>query len=296
MHKWIMIIVLASILLVSCGTGDRDETKANWRTGAQAIEMSFLQGTPPKVIYDGDVFDIAVEIWNRGASPLVGDLYLTGFDDSIFSGITKRPLPLSIEQHKTKYNTEGGYQLIRESGRILMPEGSDTFSTTIKAVACYFYETVSDVQVCVDPEPNKRDLSSDACQVRDVSVSGGQAAPVAVTNVKVESTPQKTIFRITIKNVGKGTVLDQAVVDECLDSDVVFADTNWIDLDSVRLGLDDFLQCEPPNPVKMSGGTATVACTADRIIGTSAYSSVLTVVLTYGYRDDIEQKVQLRST
>ena len=291
-----LFFVALAVLLVGCAAGGEEPSRAEWKIGTQALEMNFLEGTPPPVIYDGDPVDISLELWNRGASPLVGDLYLTGFDESIFTGISKRPHPISIQDSRTRYNTEGGYDNFRVSGRLIMPDSSDTFTTNIKAVACYFYETIADVQVCIDPEPNRRDTSTDACQARDVSVGGGQAAPVAVTRVEVEPTPGRTIFRITLRNVGGGTILNENVVDDCLDSNVVFADTNWLYIESVRLGLNDFLQCEPQNPVRVSGGQAVISCVADGLKGTSSYSSVLTIEASYGYREDISQPVQLRST
>lgn len=258
--------------------------------------MNFIQGAPPRVLYDDDPIDISVEIWNRGAAPLVGDLYFTGFDTGIFSGVSKYPQPMNINDHLTKYNPEGGYKIFRESGYIHLPEGVDVFrDTRIVAEACYIYETLADVPVCVDPEPNKRDYTSDACRPKDVS-AGSQAAPVAVTNVQVESTPRKTVFRITIKNVGPGTVLDQTVIDDCLDPDVTFPLTGWVDVDFIRLGLDDYLDCETPNPVKLINGVGRIVCTTNDLTGSTAYSTTLGVLLTYGYRESIETPVEIRST
>ena len=241
------------------------------------------------------MFDVDGEHWNRGAAELHGDLYLTGFDDSILAGLSKRPLPIDISEHKDKFNAEGGYQLIRQKADVNLPEGTDVFSSKIKAVACYTYETMTDVPVCIDPEPNKRDKSTDACQARNIALSS-QAAPVAITSVEVEPTPQRTLFRIKIKNDGTGTVIDQAKVNDCIDPDTIFADTDWVDIESVRLGVNDMLQCEPSNPVKISGGTATLRCIADNLVGNDAYLTVLNVHLSYGYRQDALATVELRST
>jgi len=292
-----VLLILLVFLVSSCRGAERDITDRDWRVGTRAIEMNFIPGGPPRIAYDDDPFEIAVEIWNRGAAPLVGDLYLTGFDEDIFSGISKRPLRISIDEHRTRFNSEGGYDVARQSGRIFLPQGVDVFSETrIVAEACYIYETQTDVPICIDPEPNKRDFASDACRPRDVSVGGGQAAPVAITNVRVEATPQKTIFRITIKNVGPGTVLDQTIVDDCLDPDITFPFTNWVDIESVRLGLDDFLQCETPNPVRLVNGVGRISCFADNLQGGTAYSTPLNVILTYGYRESIQVPIELRNT
>jgi len=290
------VLIILMVLLTSCTGRETDTTQQDWRKGTQAIEMNFIQGAPPSVVYNDDPIEFSVEVWNRGASPLYGYLYFTGFDDDIFSGMSKRPIKMDISDHKTKYNPEGGHDIISQFGRVILPEGVDVFKETrVVAEACYSYETISDVAVCIDPEPNKRDFSSDACRPKDVS-GGSQAAPVAITNVQVEPTPQKTIFRITIKNVGKGTILDRTVVQDCLDSDVTFPLTDWVDVDEVKLGLNDHLRCETPNPVKLVNGVGKIHCIADNIRGSSAYATTLTIRLTYGYRESIEVPIEVRST
>ena len=236
----LLFLIILSAIVAGCGASDSDTNIRNWRTGTQAAEMRFQQGSPPLSVYDGDRVDFVLEMWNRGAFPLAGELYYTGFDPSIFIGI--RPvIPFSITETKTQYNDEGGFTVIRANGRVHVPEGVDTFNTRISAIACYSYETSASIQVCIDPEPGKND-ATDPCRPGSMG-AGTQAAPVAVSSVDVESTPAKTIFRISVRNVGSGTILDEAKIRRCIDPDVTFADANWVDLVQASVGNSQFLHC-----------------------------------------------------
>ncbi|MFH1316760.1 MAG: hypothetical protein ABII01_04525 [Candidatus Woesearchaeota archaeon] len=298
MHKKSGLIFLLTIFviitLIGCAGRDTDTTDRNWRTGSRGIEMRFQTGSPPYQAYDRDKIDIALELWNRGAEPLIGDIYLTGFDPSIFRGITTRPIPFSILESKTQYNDEGGFDTIRETGTIAVPYGVDTFSTRIDAVACYPYQTIATVAICIDPEPNKND-NNDPCRPGSYG-AGTQAAPVAITNVDVESTPTKAIFRINIKNVGVGTIMDIGKIERCLDSDIVPADMNWVDILDARVGNAQYLQCEPSNPVKLPDGSGRINCWLDNPQGNTAYTSTLTLRMVYGYIEEISTNVELRSS
>src|SRR3989338_867012 len=111
-HLMMLISIAVLIAIAGCGSADRDTTSKNWRTGSQGIEMEFQDGAPPRSVYDGDRVDFVLEMWNRGAYPLSGEVYFTGFDPSIFVGI--RPImAVSIPETKTQYNDEGGFTVLR---------------------------------------------------------------------------------------------------------------------------------------------------------------------------------------
>lgn len=289
----LMTILFIVIGISGCGGGDGDTSASKWRVGNKGLEMSFQPGSPAKSVFDGDKIDIALDLWNRGAEPLSGDIYLTGFDPSIFQGIITSPGPFSIIDSKTKYNTQGGYVPVRQTGFVVLPPGMDSFSTRINAVACYDYQTVASIPVCIDPAPNRND-NTDPCRPGSFG-AGTQAAPVAITNVDVESTPNRAIFRITISNVGSGEVLASDVVPRCMDN-IYTADKNWVYFEAFA-GNAYALQCEPTNPVKLSGNSGTVTCWLDNpgINGDSAFTTTLNMNVIYGYKDVISTNVEIRS-
>jgi hypothetical protein len=290
------VISLIAVLLAfaGCGKSDTETTSRNWKTGTKGLEMKFQQGSPPSSVYDGDRIDFVLELWNRGAYPLMGDLYLTGYDPSIFTGL-REVTPISILDTKTQYNPEGGFKVIPFEGRVHVPQGVDSFKTTFNAYACYSYETDTAIQVCIDPEPGKND-ATDPCKPGAYDV-GTQAAPVAVTSVDVESTPSRAIFRIKIKNVGSGTIVDEALIRHCIDPDVTFADANWIDLLEAWVGNEQYLQCEPSNPIKLPDGSGSITCwLTNQGTQTIAYTTTLNLRIAYGYKDVLSTSVEARSS
>ena len=288
-----VLVILTALIIAGCGTQDRDTNQKNWKTGNKGIEMNFQKGSPPISVYDGDRVDFIIEVWNRGAYPLIGDLYLAGYDSSIFTGL-RDVMPLSILETKTQYNPEGGFALIRTDGRVHVPQGVDSFQTPIKAYACYSYETDVAIPVCIDPEPGKND-ATDPCTPGAYG-AGTQAAPVAVTNVQVEATPSRTIFYIDVKNVGSGTILDEALIRRCVDSDITFADANWVDLLEAWVGNAQYLQCGVTNPIKLPDGSGRITCWLSNPQGTIAYTTTLNLRIAYGYKDVITTTVEARSS
>jgi|GEM_PF-4866773 len=292
----IAIIFILVLGIAGCGGGGAEDTTASkWRQGNRGLEMSFQQGSPPTSVHSGDKIDVVINLWNRGAEPLSGELYLAGFDPSIFQGIPTTPAPISIIDAKSRYNTEGGYSIARATGRVVLPEGVDAFTTKFNAVGCYTYETFAAIPICIDPEPNKND-ATDPCTPGAYS-SGTQAAPVAVSNVQVESTTSRAILRITVRNVGPGEILDESIIGRCMDFDILPADKNWIDLVEAKLGNAYALQCEPTNPIKVPDGTGTITCWVDNpgTTGGAAFMTTLNLRLRYGYKETISTSVEARS-
>ena len=55
---------------------------------------------------------------------------------------------------------------------------------------------MADVVVCIDPDPYSVVQEQKVCNIGDVSVSGGQGAPIAVTRIEEEVGSDKIYFRI----------------------------------------------------------------------------------------------------
>lgn len=293
----VILLVLGMLLLASCksntNTGDFSA-----HTGTQGLLMEFVTNQPPSKLYEGEPVDVMVEVRNKGAYPqsdsgyrFEGMMFITGFDPTYIQMDTPQPLDSDLFG-KDQYNTEGGYTLMKFTGApAILPTGTDTYKITLLATACYRYQTLASATVCIDPKPYARTFSQKVCSIHDVSLSGGQGGPVAVSAVEEEVTTNSIKFRITVKNVGGGRVVDYTRWNtECPDFE--YQSLDYVDVQAMLSGA--MLSCRPQNPIKLIDGTASVICDAakppDEV---DAYTTPLQVYIDYGYSDSITRSLEI---
>jgi hypothetical protein len=156
------------------------------------------------------------------------------------------------------------------------------------ATACYDYQTSATVQVCVDPNPASN--QDDVCQAKSFTVSGGQAAPVAITGVAQQPSAGTSQFVITIKNLGGGDVLKRDKVGQCLDQ-LTPIDVDVVEVAGGTLGSQS-LVCSPTT-VKLVKGQGITTCRISGLTG-NAYATALMLTLRYGYKSSITKTVSIR--
>jgi len=286
----LLLFILIISLLGCTGGRSNNEGDANYLRGTIGVEPRFLRGNPPAVVYDGDSFDIVMELYNKGTDPTVVDFYFSGYDPYLF--LFDRPNGrITMDTARTQYNTEGGYEVAQSSVVVNLPPKTDSFSQPINGVICYEYRTTADAEICIDPEPNRGD-ENDVCQATSATgLSGGQGAPVAITSVEQEPQPGKTRFKISVSNVGGGSVLDPAVVGNCQDPRFNIRDYDKIYVECVSIGSGGCLPCEPNNPLLITGGKGYFFCKADGLTSLNAYKTILKIDLRYGYKDSIQTNI-----
>lgn len=278
------------------GRSRSDRGDDNWRTGSEAIRMNFMGNLPPNYIYGGDRFDIYVEIKNVGAAPVSGELYLSGYDEGILTGIS-RSTGFSIMEHKTRYNPEGGYTVLNQQGLAVMPPGVPRHPTTVVATACYNYETLASPTVCIDPNPNKVRTSRTCSPGSIVGLGSSQGGPVAVSSVVQESRLGVVTFRIYLTNVGGGKVLDASKTHYCMSPYLSFADEDIVYVESVSLGTGAHLSCNPAqgDGIRLQNGrTGFLICTGsvdENVM--DPYTTTLNIKLHYGYMQSISRPVTI---
>tara|TARA_Y100000034_G_scaffold20236_1_gene23092 strand:+ start:1038 stop:2279 length:1242 start_codon:yes stop_codon:yes gene_type:complete len=212
-----MVLIIINILLTGC-VPQAGEVPEEVHKGTEGLRMEFLENNPPNKITaaTGNEINVAIQLENKGTAPVQGLLYLRGFDPAIVHlGDTYRiPDPndcgsLQIEP-RSKYNRAGGVCVMEMVGLLNLNHVPDYIDIPLMATAVYQYYTDSSVMVCVDPFPNR--LGKKACQMRDVSVSGGQGAPLAIT--KVEPIPVgrgKVQYQIHISNQDNGQIVNPRI-------------------------------------------------------------------------------------
>ena len=309
----IILTVIIFLLFFSFGcTPETGEPSVDYRKGTQGIVMSFMTDMPPAKMYDNMPIDLVVEIRNKGAYPQpnpitgwafiptpkkIGTLYLSGFDDTIIMGMPKK-MDIPPLEGKSPYNQQGGYDVVSFRGNIINFDIRDTdnYLANFLVTSCYNYETLASETVCIDPEPYSTKQKTRVCTVPpSYSSSGGQGAPVAVTKVEETVLSNKIQFKIYIKNLGDGEVIDK----NRLNIDCPYS-LDYTNLDKVYVSgkVSGYsLSCRPNNPIMLTNGEGSVICTIPKpAMSKSAYTTPLQIKLEYGYTSSIQRSVEILNT
>lgn len=305
----IFILIIISISILACTNSSNNSGDVNmdeeYRKGTQGLEMKFLPELPPTSVFDTYPLSVMVEYRNAGASTIDnGIIYLSGYDSryvnlqSTSSGDNR--WVIGGLDGKSTFNPKGLYSEIAEfttySVDVDPIPGVDSFGQTIKATACYEYVTGAFPLICVDPTLGRGTVTEKVCTVHPVSLSGGQGAPVSITKVDQEmaagqSGTSKVIFKIAVKNEGRGTPFNvQRGIENC-HSELSYADVDIVNLDSVSFSGNN-LQCQP-SQLRLTGGQGFAICSYEGSFGEDAFETPLSITLRYGYRDSIQTSVRI---
>lgn len=304
----LFLLTLLVLFSIGCSSNPRNEEgDVDFRRGSIGLEMRFMDGNPPVELYEGDILPINIEMFNRGTAPITdGSLYLTGYDPNIITnnpwgGISGNlpfygtPYPFQILDTKSQFNTEGGYDVKEfQSGVITLPEGTTIYRIPLVAYACYDYFTLASENICIDPQPHRTYVDK-PCITQDVSLGGGQGAPVSVTGIDVVNMRDELKLTFTIQNVGGGDIVDLSVMKMKCPTSFSPADLNVVYVDHVVVGpnFDIKPSCQPNGRIKLNDGYGKVICTFP-ITGTTAFKTPVEIRISYGYRDYIRQEVEIR--
>jgi len=338
-----VVLALFIALIVVSGCSSKKDVKKSLeeiRTGTDAINAYFLANNPPIDIHvekTGDdtinTFPIVLQVFNKGAYPQpedgnmkFGKVYLSGYDTNIIK-ITPKEASASADygdltkmavEGKSTINPNGGQDILSFIGTVISANlNVERYEPTLRATACYYYETVAGPSVCIDPNPYSTTGERKVCEVHDTSLSS-QGAPVAVVSIEEQAFARKTQFKITIRNLGKGDVLkEDAAQSKCNPIGTEKIDREDIDkvkLESVMLA-NTPLDCGPftgepagSNNVKSSSGLIRLINGEGYVIcelsdssysnKVSSYTSPLLIKLSYGYRtiDERPMLVKLESS
>jgi hypothetical protein len=162
---------------------------------------------------------------------------------------------------------------------------------------CYLYTTFAAPLVCIDPDPYS-DVRK-VCSPDQLSFSGSQGAPIAITSIEQEASPRRSTFRINIQNVGRGEVFDAGQIQKCspyIADRVRPSDKNVVYVGDIRIGNQRLIDCTPRGFVRLQNGRGTITCSYPyEFVGLqSAYETPLYVELWYGYSDTELRQMQIK--
>lgn len=312
----VVLIILLSVLLLSCqprpaqGEKPLDTAAALKRvqTGAQGVEIELRPGSLPSLIYDQNELVALIEVKNKGASiGGVNDLQaqqcfvqITGFDPNIITGTFNTPRScaegIGTLEGKNVYNTEGGSNIIEFVSNVNLPLGVTEYSPTLNFLTCYNFHTIANPSVCVDPLFYQVTSEQKTCRPKDVPMGGGQGAPVGVSYVGVDMVGDRTIFEISVRNIGSGRVLSPFTnIQNCGQSSLEYRDLDRVSY-NVQMTGGGKINCKPQDGfVRLSNGEGKIICTFS-IPGTSAFETPLLISLDYSYVQSMQRPVRIVRT
>ena len=292
------------ILVTGCGqAGQQSGTADSWHTGVKGLEMNFMEGAPPKILYnEGGPYTGVLELWNKGTTKIsTGNVYFSGFDTGIITGITSPAIiPGDLEPEETietieaitQYNHEGGYATMKEEAvNVIYAFPTGVLNTKIKATALYPYETEFSTDVCVDLKPYAQ--TEKVCNMAEKSVSGGQGAPVAVTGIVPQAMVDVIKYKVSIKNAGNGKVIKKSSVNTA-PSDLTIGDYDTVNVKG-KPKLGNLEGSCLPIEVRLVNGNGFTFCTFSEA-PKEAYVTRLDLKLEYGYMSSTEIGVEVRGT
>ncbi len=327
----VMALLLLSVLFLFTACGGQPKPVDRF-TGTQGLVIEFAQNAPPETVFEGTAFPVRVLVRDAGATDIPYDRMLLTFstDPLYLSGgispyFPARHDPDSIAQRRTGIQGKSAGYPDGELLAFTMPLDSafsanpvvgqrESPETRILAGVCYAYTTYYAASICVDTNAYAENLRDQPCQTEELSPTGGQGAPVAVTGVKVQALPvvdrtlglqvTRPYITLTIENVGTGQVVGPDTLD--LTSACLLRDIPKEELGTVRVSaslLNSALECQPEGLVRLVDGKGEIRCTVpeselgeEQYAATQNYVTTLVVNLTYLYKSSAETTVKIERT
>ncbi len=318
------LLVLALLLLAAC---QQAPSSPDYHVGTDGVTLSFLAGYPPQEVYEGSTVPVTIRLWNKGAADInYSVLRFSLGGDAFYANVTQDPLlergPDDRWPLQQTYDYAKG--LVLHGKGIGYPEGDyldlhpivtfkdiagarESPSTQLFASLCYPYETVLGTSLCVDANAFNGNVQHQVCGAQTLTLQD-QGAPVAVTSIENRPTPLRVqeeggpldivepTFVLHVKNVGPGAVVSAPVPDAQMADACALrgGQLNAVRVNASLSGLN--LTCSPdPVPLVKGEGftTCVLAYSKDVPISTPNYLGVLTVTLSYLYRETASADVDI---
>ncbi|MFT4311709.1 MAG: hypothetical protein ACMXYF_00585 [Candidatus Woesearchaeota archaeon] len=190
-----VLFIVSALLVAGCGDGSRDSGFTNpFIGGSKALDLRFQPGAPVDEIQDAGnfPFGVTVEVINVGESDIdVSDGYIkidgiSPEDFGVTSGDFRQELP------PMRGATKSGQGQIINGDRDAVSFGPMTYmprlagsvsSVTVRALACYNYETRATTTLCVKSNPMDPTTTGDVCDVSGPKRYANSAGPIRVVDV-----------------------------------------------------------------------------------------------------------------
>lgn len=287
-------------------------TASSLYKGVKGLEMSFVKNAPPSRIFEQNQFNVIVNVKNKGAYDVGFDKDGKVSDDNGILVLTPESGYVDIKElNEQKGVVSAGFSV---RGRSLSNDVGDEInlystlearelsslsalhSSIIFATICYPYQTKVSTSVCIDPDIYDLGTVKQACDGKDLSFSGGQGAPVAVTNVEVRMAPEgenvKPQFLIHVENKGNGEIVRKEEYETACQRKIS-PEQDYFNVVNIEVKLSNKeLECEQRDNKKiviLDGKKGIIKCSSGEIVAKNAYVAPLSITLDYGYTKTISK-------
>ena len=303
------ILVFVTVILLSGCTADTADTNSI-STANDGIDVKLLDNSFSDIYYEGDPFNIEVQIENIGdyTIPEYDDsvdegtqgfyLTLTGFNPTSFGLTDAMDLrKLSFSGLDSIFDTNNdsiivGTDIISYRDLCYVNDLTDPYNLNVKFYSCYPYQTVVKSTVCFGE--HRSDLN-EVCTVNEAKEFTNSRAPVQATSLsEVYVGNDEYRFMIDFKNLGSGNIIDSQFIPTCTSlssTSLSSMSIASIKLDGEELINDERLEMELPNDkdkVRITNNEASIYFKIKDLESTD-YVSDLQVVLNYGYKKSFEE-------
>ena len=241
-----VLLVLAGLMFsASSCTQTKSSTGNPYVGGSSGLSFSFVPGSPPPQVYDnGQTFSVGLHVKNNGEFGVnVINFSIYGVSSAEFNHLVasyyKPHLNLSgatkIQGGKTVDGLDQYITLTKDAnyGIKLPSVGDQQMKLTVSA--CYPYETVATIQVCL--KKNYNDGRTTVCTPATTNSYYVSGAPVQITNVQ-ESTAGQDRFYVdmTFESKSNGEIYSPKAHQDCqspsLSQDIYNKNQLWIKVDA----------------------------------------------------------------
>ncbi|MEM4366497.1 MAG: hypothetical protein QXN46_02810 [Candidatus Woesearchaeota archaeon] len=296
----IFIGIFAALLVAGCQfvTTRPAGVQPQIHTGTEGLVLRWIENSPPQIVYEGSSFDLAFEIWNKGANDVSGGVYVINYNRDAVQLSKESGF---IELQGKSLDNPTGEKIIETIPAKAMGLGPGLERLPAKATVdiCYEYATIAAPEICIDTDLFA-EISSNkkVCRMQSLKLTG-QGAPVVLTSVepKILSHPDKgkVLPQVLLKfrNNGKGIIVRPGrAADACAAGLLKAEDFNKAGL-RVTL-LDKSMNCQ--RELVFSKNEAEALCTLpegiDKRLGT--FNAVLGIELEYGYNDAFSREFEIK--
>jgi hypothetical protein len=282
-------------------------TQQKYFVGTSGLEMQFVPSNPTDV-FEADNFGLSLSINNLGSYtiPNATPGRLTVSYDSYYLQPQGAPVYAQIVLHAKDISYPMGDQEYYQAFFTAksLDNLRDSVKTTIGFNLCYPYRTELSIPVCIDMKVLAQDDPAVVCHSQEYSDSTGQGAPLVITKVTPEMLVLNKdnvvvpVFKIYVKNSGKGYVLNMSTPDVCADASTKASEN--LNKVSIKAWLSDReLVCTPKELRLTDTGDEYFRCQVNQNVADykrtqKNFVSPLTIRIDYGYVQVQTQQINIK--
>lgn len=324
--KFAFTICILMILVAACGGGGPGISEPiEIHVGTSGLELDFMQESPPSEVYLGDLFQVTVELANKGAYDIKGGILVLGTDEHLY--VRTSNFQDGFENFdltgRSLYDPVGGIdrKTIQIEASKLDPQ-SETITTNIAVTVCYPYKTEATATVCVDPDIFGDRQLEKSCTPTTIGMGikthegqelpAGQGAPIAITRIEQRMMAHENddlimpTYMIYIKNMEDGLPVEIGLYEEaCKSTGIAKEAWNRVGFDAYLSDRSMQLDCTPKYQDEQNSKTGSlklekdedfIRCTLKEGIPKSrgTYTTPLMIDMIYGYTFTISKQVLVR--